>query len=193
MIYVIYAVIEILNKFMMIIKNNSRIVGFFTLFFIWCLLVGNVETPDTNNYLYQYNNLNITAYHSKEIGYIFLIRIGNKLGLEYFQFRMLVLIPCLMLIHITIKKYSGNYHYVYFYYLLYSFFMDAVQINNFIAMSFLIYSMNYLNKGESYSRVKFICCILLASSIHTASLFYLVMLFVNYKDKNRSYLSVLHP
>lgn len=184
MSYVIYSIIQILNFIVAHFNKESKLIGFLTLLFIWMLLAGNTSNLDMGNYINYYNNSVTTKYNETiEVGYLFLQKVGNALGLDYTRFKLFSIIPCLILIHSTIKKFSTNYHYVYFFYMLYVMFMDAVQIRNFMAISIVIYSIRFLMEFGKKNVLKYVISILIATSIHTSSFIYILLIFINGRMK----------
>lgn len=60
---------------------------------------------DWYNYLYEYNNLEISNKVYSSIGYIFLEKIGNYLKIDYFLFQALI---CLFAGIVIINFYKNN-------------------------------------------------------------------------------------
>jgi len=184
MSYIVYSFLQILNIAGTRLKKDSKIITLLVLILIWCFFAGDTASADVENYTNYYNKVIMGNYPQNiEVGYLFLQKIGIWIGLNYVHFKMLSIVPCILLIHNTIKKYSDNCHYVYFFYMLYAMFFDVVQIRNFMAISIVIFAIRFLIKDGMQNKVKYIICILLATSIHSASIFYLILIFIK-KDKS---------
>lgn len=186
MLYITYSFFQILNIIGTKLKKDSKIIILLTLILIWLFFAGDIGSADVENYKKYYNKVILGNYQlNLEVGYLFLQKIGIWIGLSYMQFKMLSIIPFILLIHSTIKKYSANCHYVYFFYMLYAMFFDIVQIRNFMAISIVIFAIRFLIKDGTQNKVKYIICVLLATSIHTASIFYIILIFIKKDKSNR--------
>src|SRR5699024_6560718 len=91
------------------------------------------------------------------------------------------------LVFSTINRYSPNIQFVYFFYMLYPLFMDAVQMRNYLAFSLVAFSIRYLIEDFKYKRTKYIIFVLLASTIHITSLMYLLLLLTTLKNRKIIY------
>lgn len=141
----------------------------------------NYHNMDFNNYytLYLSNNGSISA-RNVEIGFKFLMFISNKIGLSFNAFRIGIALMGYIMIFNTIKKYSSNPNLVFSIYLIYPFINDVIQIRNFLAASIVVFSFRYLLESGKYNSLKYISGILIASTIHLSSLFYLIFIIAKY-------------
>ena len=188
MTYVISGILLFLNIIFTFIKTCGKRVALLLLLFMWLLYWSNTLNPDYYNYLRMYNSIQAGAPIFNELRSEFGYRILMKIA-TYFNFSFTVFLAVLtacsyLLIHSTVKKYCKNYNYVYSLYFIFPFFLDVVQIRNFVAMSIFIFAVRYLLKNSFKSKLKYIILILLASSIHYSAALYLPMILINVKRKN---------
>lgn len=179
--YIIAVIFIILGVF----SKRSKV---YTICFIsfLCVLIGlNIHHLSNSNYY----NMDFTNYYTLylgnengisgrdiEIGFQFIMVLCNKLGITFNMFRLLISIVGYVLIYDTIKKYTKYINYVFLLYFIFPFLNDAIQIRNFLSMSIIIYAFRYLIENKKNNNIKYILCIIIASSIHITSLFYLIFL-----------------
>lgn len=160
------------------IRRNSNIVYYMLMLLLILLMFGNTYNADMNLYIINYENILESSYKGEfEIGYQLLAKISANLGLSYRQFLLIISILGLGLISSTIKLFTHRISYVLGLYFIYPFIWDVVQIRNFLAMSIIIYGMRYLI-SENKNYYKYIVCVLIASTVHMSSLFYLFLVLV---------------
>lgn len=181
MSYIISGVLLFLSFIFSFSKKNTEIFSLLLMIFAWVIFWGNLYNPDYVAYSNLYYTNSRLAYSNIENGYIYLVKLGNYLGLSYQMFLMIVTFICYMLIHSTVKRYASNFNVVYLMYFIFPFFIDVVQIRNFIMMSILIYSIKYL---VDEAPLKYFILILLASTFHNTAFIYLTFLLIN-KDKGK--------
>ncbi|PJK16919.1 hypothetical protein CQS04_07130 [Chryseomicrobium excrementi] len=162
------------------LKGKSRTLSVAMLSYMWILLWGNIENPDLENYqfLYEYVGLNGIGFQTSQIGLIFIIKIALYFGLSYTQFLALFSSIALFLIYITVEKHSKKPQIVYVLYFIYPFLLDLIQIKHFLAMSLVIFSINFLLKKTKKDLLIFFVIIAVASSIHIISIVFIFIPFV---------------
>jgi hypothetical protein len=153
---------------------------------ILCIIAGgSYFKPDYNNYKLVYENIDVMEL--KDSGFYLLIYFGNKIGLNYNQFQFFIFTIGYSIIgyfSLSYLKISPLFFLLYFFY---PFFLDAVQMRNFLGMSLLILSIKYIIEKKGF---KFYITILLASSVHFAFIFYLPLYFVCGLNIQKKYLRV---
>lgn len=142
----------------------------------------NTQNPDFNAYQLNYNTPSVKGV---EFGYYFLVKIFNFLGFSYSTFRMILSIIGILLIDQTVSKLIKNKSPFYLLYFIYPFFMDVVQIRNFLAMALFIFSAPYLTSNKKTDLLKFLVIMFIASSIHLISVFYFPLAFFVKFFKNK--------
>jgi hypothetical protein len=158
------------------------------MFFSWVLYWGNTQNPDINNYMIQYESAifagNISMGAELQFGFLLIMKFCSALGMSFEFFVATITILSYLLIHSTVRKFSNNYNYFYLLYFIFPFFLDVVQIKNFLAMAIFIYAIQYLLTNLLKDKVKYVFLIIVAGTIHYAALLYLPMALINVKKKN---------
>lgn len=188
MAFFISAFLLFLNGLLSYFKKNAKFIAFILVMFMWILFWSNTTNPDYHNYLRHYTSMQAGSQifdgSGNEFGYRALMKIAIHLRFSFETFLLIVVALSFALIHSTVKRYSGNYNYVYCLYFIFPFFLDVVQVRNFIAMSIFIYSVKYLIDDSIKSKVKYVFLILTASTIHYTAILYLPMLLIKTNKKN---------
>ncbi|MBU7554186.1 EpsG family protein [Pediococcus ethanolidurans] len=151
---------------------------------------GNTINPDALNYEYLYNGLFID---SVEPGYRVLMSLGHLFRLNYNQFRFLICLIALILAWIGLQKMVSTLSYkVYVLYFIYPFFLDVIQLRNFIMMSILIFATSFLKKKNLRSEISFIIIAGIGATIQILGVVYLVaILLYQIDDQDRIKSSIL--
>ena len=187
MTYIISVILIFFNSIFANIKKHGKFISFLLVLFMWVLYWSNNYNPDYIEYLRMYKSMEVGASifsPEREFGYGILMKIFVTIGLDFDVFIMIDTFICYCLIHSTVKKYCDNYNYVYLLYFIFPFFIDVVQIRNFIVMSILIYSIRYLIEDYNIANIKYLFLILIASTIHIFALAYIPFILIKI-DKNK--------
>lgn len=160
--------------------QSSSIIFRFIFLVAWGLMAGNYYNADYDNYLYKYE---MGMDLSIDIGFGFLCHIFHKLGFNYIWFKAIVSFICLCLIFYSISKLSKKKSFYASIFLLYPFLIDITQFRNFIAYSIIYYALLNLFSNSKLSIVKYVILIIIASSIHTTSIFYMIFVFAKARIK----------
>ncbi|MGH2083150.1 EpsG family protein [Aerococcus urinaeequi] len=157
------------------------------LIFMWILFAGNTGNADYDNYMiyYQYYGIHIfdgSWIPDLEKGFGLMLQIANFIGLSYNQFLGVYSFIGLTLIGNTIIKYAKFRFMPLFLYFLYQYFLDVVQIRNFMLLSIFIFSIRYLvdwySTNKKSSLIKYIVCIVVCIQFHIIGLLFLLAIFV---------------
>ena len=187
-VYALTGILTLSNMLLALTRKHSKVIAMFLLLFMWLLFWGNTMNPDYEAYSSLYSNIQhgVPAFEKvdMEIGFILIMRLCTLLGLNYTGFLALTSLCCYLMIHSTVKLYCRNYNYVYLLYFIFPFFIDVIQIRNFIAMSILIYSVRFLVMSGIKGKVRYVVLLLLATTIHRVSLVYLPMILIRPEKKN---------
>lgn len=186
-------VVLILNMFCAFLKKYNRIIIILTVIFIVLLFSGSYNNPDYLVYLNEYSNdyKNNLFFSNKEYGFYYITRFFYLLGFSYNQFLVVLTIVCFALITTTVRTFIKNNSSLFFVlYIIYPFFLDIVQIRNFIVMSILIYASHFLLNNDLKGKAKFLLCIIIASSFQLIAILYLPLLFAT-QIKNRKVQKIL--
>lgn len=174
-------------------KKNIKLFGILLMFFLFIVITASnnnsMKNGDFAAYHALYNHFlfggdieNVVGY-TTEIGYMVIMYAISKLGLSYNMFLIIISLISLVLFTSTIKKITNNYTFVILCYSIFPFVYDAIQIRFFFAYSIIVYALNYILFQEKKNIFKYILFVLFASTIHTASIFYLIFLLTSFKFK----------
>jgi hypothetical protein len=186
MALIIYILIIILNLIPILFGKKSVIVQVATLFVICALFVGSRGTGDLDNYIqmYEYDLENLRGV---QFAYWGMMDFCKSINLTFYQFRFVVTSVSLVLLYVFFRKTSLNPHVVLIAYLLSVFFMDDIQIRNFIADSYLYMGLIFIYSQNKNWKTWLSLFIVLASLNHVLFLAYFVLLlykanikFINY-------------
>lgn len=153
-------------------KKDSKWFAFFLFFIMWLLFALNTNNADYKSYELMYQGYSI----SNDIGFNKIIELFNYYSLSHRIFLMLVSFICLSSIVSIIRLYTDNIACVMGLYFIFPFLLDVTQIRNCISMVIVLYGMKYLIIEKKQSILKYVCCILIASTVHITSIFYLLLL-----------------
>lgn len=162
------------------IRNRECIVVSVILMII--LMAYNSGGADIITYRAFYNYaLNGVDVQFPEQGYNLVQKIGTLFDMDFYTWRLCVVIVCFLLIKSTLDEFDVNPHIVITFYMSYSFFMDTIQMRNFMAVAIICYSFKYYCRGGIKNSILFTLLIITASLFHKVAIFYLLLLL--YKNK----------
>lgn len=184
--YIVATVINISNLLGTFNKNKPNYFLFFSSLLMWLTFGWNFQNPDYYNYQLMYNDIKNSSgllFEGKDLGFKLLMNISNLLGMNYQMFVIVVSSIGLLLILSTVRKYSPNVMYVYLLYFIFPFFLDIVQVRNFLMMAIMIFSIRYLVEETRHSTLKFVIANFIAITIHSLAVLYIPLIFVKSKNK----------
>lgn len=181
--YIITSIVVAANICNSFLKKHIQLISW-SLILLLCVLMGtNTRNPDYYNYRLMFMLKKSTI----EFGFTSLIYLFRSIGLNYHAFRLFLTILGFVLIHHTVKKVTDRPSFFYILYMIYPFFLDAVQIRNFVAMAILIFAFPFLMKTDVKSKFYYILLIFLATSMHIMSLVYLLFLLIEPIQKSTKF------
>ncbi len=195
LIYCLFFLTAFANCIYGVVKKKNLILYGFSLVLIFLLMTFNYDGPDIVVYRATYEIVgNTTSDVFKatymEWGYTALMVVGNKLGLDFFAFRIILSFICLALFNSTVKHYKANGNFIVGLYMVYLFFFDTIQLRNCIIQFIILFATRYLFQKSAISVLKYILCIIVAASIHMISLLYLSLLLIRVIKREKGYKNV---
>ena len=183
--YAFVSIFLIMAFFLGIIHKNKtpKISILIYLLFLTIMMAANVNNPDYYNYLKSYNY--IEALKGSEWGYYYLAKFCSNLGVGYHQFKFIIAILGLLLIHSTVRRYLKKCTLFYLLYFLCPFMIDATQLKNFLAMSFFIFAVPFLTESTLKGKLKYVLLIVMAASFQITAFVYLPIAFLGNVEKNK--------
>lgn len=174
----IYLFFIIINGFFAYFNKKDTFLLKITFIYLLIFMLGNSSAPDYLSYFNDYNLMLTQGISSfNDIGYVFIEKFFVNLNLNYSFFRLAIISFSFVMLYYGLKKLEVNYHYIISIYMIYQCLMDTMQIRNFLATSIFIYGLQYLYLQGFNNKIKYILFNLLAASIHSSLLLYLLFLF----------------
>lgn len=171
------------------LKRNLGSIALFILFlWSWTIFGFNTYNPDYKGYeVGYYSGFSGTANstyigNSVEIGFKLLCSVFNVLGVPYQFFLEIISFICLGIIVKCMKDYTLSPGLAYVAYLLYPFWMNVIQIRNFIVGVILMFAIRYLMSFDKVNVLKYVFLIMLAATIHSTSIVFLALMLVYIRD-----------
>lgn len=119
--------------------------------------------PDFDVYQRAYDS----AFYIRDKGYGVLLFILKSIGFDVKQIRLFIAVFCVILIYATGRRYLNRRYikWLYICYFVYPYFLDMIQLRNWLAMSIFIFSLPFLSKEDFSSKCKFLLLVLIAGSM----------------------------
>lgn len=162
----------------------KRSKSFFLVQLLWLIFLTGFNSGGadfiTNEAIFNSANQNINL--SSEIfsgaGYAILAHFFGSLNIDFIGFNFILSTVAILLITKVIWKLSNNPNIVMSYLFIYPFVDNIIQKRWFIAMAIVIYALSQLITKEPSKKVyiTYIVLVLLASSLHMAAIFFLIVL-----------------
>ena len=164
----------------LLLKKNHSFLFYIGLILNWMIMSGTTLNADYYTYLQAYDMINSKAIIN-DIGWNFLMRIFNNFGFDYNSFLMIVIAFTMLIFAYSISKLTTNRLLFLIVYTMCFMFIDTIQIRNFVAFSIVLYAITILIKSKKSSDFLYLIFVLLASTIHVTSIFFVSLLFVKHK------------
>lgn len=179
LITVVLCVLAYFNK-------KSKVVFILFLLFIWLLFGWNYWNGDYESYERFYNTYTLIddiGSNNYEIGYKYLSILGHTIGLTFQEYFISISFIILLLWARFILKFSEVPALFILCFFIAFLPLDYVLLRNFLAFSIVIQGFVPIFFNTKYKYQKYIICVLIAFTIHSSSLFYLIMLLA-FREKN---------
>ncbi|WP_028273546.1 EpsG family protein [Atopococcus tabaci] len=191
MTLVLYLVVLVNNWYFALKKRSSQIWTVITLAFLFFVMSGagpfySFHADYDNYYRNYYTVLDRGILDNNQVGYSFIMIIGNILGLPFEVFRILVIAGCLWLLYrYVIKRYQVNANYILSLYMMYAVIMDSEQFRNWVALTILLSGIRFLETPKLADRLKFVAVWIASITFHYSFVLYAPLLLVNGKKDNK--------
>ena len=187
--YLIWAVLILLG----VLFVKSKGVTFAILLYDWVFFSFVTDNADYYNYQYMYDRISTDfSSFNVEFGYKAVSLFSKTvLGLNYHQFRILISTIALILLYLTVVKYTKNTAYVMALFTLCPMAICVVQIRNWVAFSIVLFGIRFLEKMTYKGYIQYAVCVLIATTLHYSCFFYILLIAFMVIDKRKLYLSVI--
>lgn len=174
-------------------KNKIKIYDIFIILFLCLITFFSNDVADFENYEKAYTYIsNGNIYNDLGIGWYYLCKFGSFFNLTYIEFKIIIIFFSCILIRKTVNYFIDDYRYstlIWSLYLIYPSILDCVQVRYFLAEAIVIFSIRYLILSNIKNNIKYICLILIAFTIHSSSIFYIILLFIQLFGKKQKLLN----
>ncbi|WP_368043053.1 EpsG family protein [uncultured Gemmiger sp.] len=179
--------ITILLFLMSIFSKKNKALYIVLFIWMWILMAFTTGIADEQEvYMSRYASPELWAGNS-EILYNAIILLFRKAGCTFYQYKAIITFIQLLLIFTTVWKLSKYPNIVCCLYMIYPFPLNVAQMRHALATAIFVFAIRYLFEDDkilikinkfklSWSDFKYICLILIAACIHSASLIWLVLL-----------------
>jgi len=156
-----------------------------------CFLMIAIAGLSTNNadyrfYEYSYNNLSEAHLFStmNEIGYTLFSYLFKSFGFGY-QIFLFVFICCsVVILYIGISRLTDKTFPVLLFYFIWPYPYRAIQLRFFISSVLLLLGISYLKEYNLKNLFKYLLVIIIATSMHSSSVIYLLMLLAYIRKRH---------
>lgn len=181
MVYLLFSICFILGLFF----RKNKFIQVIMIVYIYIIMAFNINNPDYTNYSSGYYFIGIGEYTGwiKDYGYLFLVEIANKVGLDYSEFLIVFFAVCTVLLVKIVNLYSSSPNAVLSMLMLYPLFINIIQIRLFLAILIVLFAIQYLNEYKFSNLLKYLFALVLATSLHLSAVFFscLMMLYIRKK------------
>ncbi|WP_172135182.1 EpsG family protein [Adlercreutzia sp. ZJ473] len=158
-----------------VVGHRSRFARFFVLTACWLIMAFNTSNADFAGYEYFYE-FRIEEWSGLNPGYVLSERVAWALGFDFLQYRMMMSTVALLLIAWFVNRYTRNGAIVLSLYLLLPFLYDVVQFKFFISAAIALFALRFLIDRVRFFALKYAIAMLLAYSVHPASVLFTFLL-----------------
>ena len=152
--------------------------------FIVCIL--NNRDPDFINYENQYiaygTGQTSSLLYRYEPLYAFCGVLFYKLGLSFYQYRIFIFTIVFLMFKKVVLDYAKKTIFVLMCFAIFPFLLFCVQMRNAVGIVLIMYGIRFLKDNTKESNAKYIIWVIIASMFHEMCLFYLALVFVNYRN-----------
>ena len=179
MLYYLFFLMAIIGIFF----HRSKVVHWILMIYIFIIVSLNSYNPDYHSYFLIFDR---PESAQEEIGFRWLCMIGEKIGLTYDQFHGIICLIALTLLFLGIRKLlkydtGNNNNFALASYIIFPMMFDVTLFRSFISGCIIIFSLSFLYDKKCW---KFVCVVLLASSIHVSSIMFLSLLLARKLNEN---------
>jgi hypothetical protein len=174
---VVYFGCAVLLAVTFIDQKNSKLLGGVWILFISTVAAFNTSIADRTSYYNMYIRIGRGSFITErvEIGFRYLVKWGNAIGLDKEAFFFIIFVITLTLFYISFSRYVKKSNIIFLFYLLFPFGIDAAQIRTMLSNAMVIYAVWYLREFSIKNIVRYLCIIILATLIHNSALFFVVL------------------
>lgn len=182
---IIVLFIIILFCCLVLFKPSSKILTAVMMLLFIIMITGTHDSYDYYQYTIMYSKAScgLPSNVSGTIMLSSLMRFGSLVGLEYDQFRFVVTLIESLLIQSTFKRYTENTAYTWLLFILFPGWWLTTLFRHTIALTILIWAIRYLIEDKKFNTIKYLLCVFVAGTFHSAFWFFLLLVLIKFYDE----------
>lgn len=163
-------------------------INFAFVFFLLIIFSFSSGYADQENYENLFNVIKSSGegYFGSQIGLVYFYKFVIYVGLDFSSTLLIIFCLSFVFIHYVVSRFSDNSLFVYILYVIYPFFLDVVQVKQFVCMSLVVFALQFLLKKNGY--LTYLLFISIAILFHYAAIFFLPLIFLSRLGFNKLYL-----
>lgn len=165
-----------------IIIPRSKVVLLYMFAVSWIIFAGNYSNPDLENYAIRFG-FGLDSIKTTDIGFDFFCQLFLWMGLDFYQWKLIIAALSLLVIFGIVYKYAKSYNTVLSFFLISTYFTTMIALRNLVAFSFVLIGIPFLIKGTKKDYVIYAIAVIVGSMIHISAAFYFLFLFVKIKKR----------
>lgn len=161
------------------IKRITGIIALVGIFLIMSSVIVGKDSVFGDLYGLQNNYLSHAVRNRSALyqgGFNRIIVLFNRLGYSFGQFKAFIVAFILFSYWFLMKKYTVNIGYFALFYIVHMSIFDSCMLRNTVAFGLIVIGIGFLLSNSNKKIVKYIVVVILASTIHSASIFYIVLI-----------------
>ncbi len=179
-----------MNVFILICLIGIIFLGFVVERSKWlsCAIIGifliltcfSYDSYDYHVYTMAYDMIGVGGQGQFEPLFNFFMLLGNKIGLNYLQYRMVISVICVLLIHSTVRKFTDRTALVWAMFIVFPGWTLTTLLRHMMALSVAIFGLRYLFTDKKGNTIKLLICLVIAASIHNSFWVFLPLILVKF-------------
>lgn len=161
-------------------KDNKKLL-LISLFVMGLVYAYGITTVDSVFYVPYYENVLSRTFKFTEIGFYYLVLLCRNLELGYVGMRAVIYIIGIGFLYWGLKRLCLNKHLFFVFYWLFLFFIDDIQLRNYISLCIMVLAFSFLINDKCKRPILyFVFFVAIATTFHTSSVFYLMFLMIKF-------------
>ena len=164
------------------IIQKSKKVAILICIYMWIFYSFNTYSGDYISYAYVYNLIGKgMLWDHFEPAFSLMMIICNIIGLSFTDFKIILGTFYVILLYVTVKKYTDRVSFVLGIFLIFPFMYFVSVLRAGISGLIVVYSIGFLLENTRKNTLKYLLGILIAMLFHYSSIFFLIFLFARKK------------
>lgn len=182
MLILLYLITIVLSMFVKNKKWNWMIYAFILCFLLW---TSQGMYTDFEGYYNIFERINTAGTNlvGATPGWFLLCRIFGVIGLNYYGMSLVLTFVSCLLLHKLFSKFDANENIIWAAILVFPLLINGIQLRFFLAMAIVAYGLKFLIFNTKFALIKFSICVLIATSIHSAAIVFIILILALIYEK----------